>query len=131
MRRLSLPAELGVIAVGGALGAAARYGLDRAFPSDRGDLPWTTLLINVVGAGCLAALLAGGVRVWRHPLDVLFAGTGVLGGFTTFSTYAVHVERLLADGQVRTALAYALGTLLAAVAASHVVRHAVLRRTGG
>ena len=88
-------------------------------------------MINLLGALLLAALLAGGVRVWRHPLDVLFAGTGVLGGFTTFSTYAVHVDRLLADGHVRTALAYAAGTLLAAVGASHVVRQAVLRRTGG
>ena len=131
MRRPSLPAELGVIALGGALGAAARYGLDRAFPTEAGDLPWTTLVINVTGAAMLAALLSGGVRVWRHPLDVLLAGTGVLGGFTTFSTYAVHVDRLVADGHPGIGLAYGAGTLAAAVAASHVVRQAVLRGGGG
>lgn len=131
MRRPSLQAELGVIALGGAMGAAARYGLDQAFPVEADKIPWTTLVINVVGAGLLAALLAGGVRVWRHPLDVLFAGTGVLGGFTTFSTYAVHVDRLLADGHAAAGLAYAGGTLAAAVMASHVVRQAVLRGGGG
>ena len=76
----------GAVAAGGALGAAARYGLAQAWPTAPHGVPVTTFAINV--GGCLAIGLLLGVP--RGPLARAFLGTGVLGGFTTFSTYAVE-----------------------------------------
>ena len=118
-----------MVALGGVLGASARYGIDQAWPVRPGAFPWTTLVINLVGSALLAALLSAGLRVWRHPLDVLFAGSGVLGGFTTFSTFSVQTERLLADGHAAVALVYLAVTVIGGAAAAHVVRREVLRRS--
>jgi CrcB protein len=73
-------------------------------------------------------------EVWTaHPLVRPFFGTGVLGGFTTFSTYAVDIEKLLDAGHPRTGLAYLAATLLAALAAvwlAATATHRLLRPTG-
>lgn len=124
-----LATESFVIAAGGALGGLARYGINAAWPAPAAGtgIPWTTLLINVSGSAMLAGLLACGVAVWRHPLMVLFAGTGFLGGFTTFAAYAVETDRLIGAGHPGVAASYAVGTLLAAVAAASVVREWTLR----
>ncbi len=102
-----------VIALGGSLGAAARYGLARALPHSRGDVPWSTLLTNV--AGCLAIGVLMVLVVERLPASRLvrpFFGTGLLGGFTTFSTYAVDTRALLAAGRPAVAATYLFGTLV-------------------
>lgn len=81
-----------VVGVGGALGALARYGLDAAFPVRGENFPWTTLGINV--GGCLALGIVLYVVFERRPPSRLlrpFLAVGVLGGFTTFSTFAVEV----------------------------------------
>ncbi|MDX6259470.1 MAG: fluoride exporter [Kribbellaceae bacterium] len=61
-----------------------------------------------------------------------FVGTGILGGFTTFSTYAVDLQQLIANGHPITALSYLFATVLAALAAvwtsTHLTR-ALIRRT--
>jgi CrcB protein len=120
-----------VIALGGALGAAARYGLARALPHSPGEFPWSTLLTNV--AGCLAIGVLLVVVVEHLPTSRLvrpFFGTGLLGGFTTFSTYAVDTRALLAAGRPAVATAYLLGTLvlgLAAVAVGLRATERVLR----
>lgn len=119
-----------MVALGGVVGASARYGIEHLWPVAPREFPWTTLIINVIGSALLAALLSAGVRVWRHPLDVLFAGSGVLGGFTTFSTFSVQTDRLLADGRPGLAGAYVAATVLGAATAAHVVRREVLRRGG-
>lgn len=100
------------VAAGGALGAAARYGMAEAWPAPVHGFPWATLAVNVVG--CLAIGVLLGVE--RRPLVRGFAGTGVLGGFTTFSTYAVEADGLwradhpwLAAGYVAATLSCALG----------------------
>ena len=83
--------------------------------------PWTTFGINVVGSCALAALPALAV-VRRRPLVALALGPGMLGGFTTLSTYAEEGRALLADGRTALAATYLLGTLaaaLVAVALSH------------
>ncbi len=115
-----------MIAAGGAIGALARYGIDAGWPAPATGFPWATLLINVSGSALLAALLRAGSRVWRHPLIVLFTGPGLLGGFTTFSTYAVQTDKLLADHPL-TALGYLSATLAAAVAASSLIRASARR----
>jgi len=106
------PALLGLVAVGGALGAVARCGLGELFPGDTTGFPWTTFSINVVGSGLLAALPAlRAVRGSRSLVALL--GPGLLGGFTTLSTYSEQARRLAVDGSVGLAAAYVVGTLAA------------------
>ena len=110
---------LAVIAAGGALGAIARYGVGLALPHGDGAFPLGTFLINVVGCLLIGALIVV-ITEWTqaHPLVRPFLVTGILGGFTTFSTYAVDAEQLVAAGRVGTAAAYIVGTLAAAVVAT-------------
>ncbi|UQT54570.1 fluoride efflux transporter CrcB [Streptomyces durmitorensis] len=122
MRERGVWPVVAVVAVGGAIGASARYGASLIWPTAPGTFPATTLLVNVVGCalmGVLMVLLTEARRTLKEPHRLLrpFLGTGVLGGFTTFSTYAVDIERLAEGGHARTALAYLLLTVLAALAA--------------
>ena len=110
---------LAVIAAGGAAGALARYGLSAAFPAAAGGADWATLGINAAGCAVIGVLMAilSGIRS-AHPLIRPFAVTGVLGGFTTFSTAIVDVQRSLDAGAPGTALAYLFGTLALAASAA-------------
>ena len=128
-------AVLAAISVGGALGALARYGLGVAFPPGPTGFPWATFGINVVGSLLIGVLMVLVVEVWEaHPLVRPFLGVGILGGFTTFSTYAVDVQRLVDAGAAVTALVYLGATLAAALVAVYVgmtvTRAAVGRREG-
>ncbi len=105
---------LAVIAVGGGLGALARYGISLWLPTTPGHFPWGTFLINVLGCFLIGVLM---VRWGQRPLLRPFLGVGVLGGFTTFSTYAVETRALLTPGDVPIAMAYLFGTLAAAMLA--------------
>jgi CrcB protein len=114
-------AVLGAVSAGGALGALARYGLGEAFGHAPGGWPWTTLGINVTGCLLVGVLMVLITERWPgRRLARPFLGVGVLGGFTTFSTYVVDTQQLLASGAARTALLYLLGTLLAAMVAVYV-----------
>jgi CrcB protein len=111
-----VPPVLLLVAVGGAAGAVARYGLSELLPAAPGGLPVATLLTNLLGC-LLLGLLVGRYR--EHPVLRPLLGTGVLGGFTTFSTLALQTDRLLADRPLVAlgylALTTAGGLLLAAV----------------
>ncbi|MGM1059317.1 fluoride efflux transporter FluC [Saccharothrix sp. Mg75] len=105
-----MPAErhvLAAVALGGGLGGLARYGASLALPG-----PVGTLVVNVVGCALIGVLLALAPRL--HPLARPFLGVGALGGFTTFSAYALDALHL--DGP--PAFAYLLGTPLLAFAAT-------------
>jgi CrcB protein len=119
---------LAVIAAGGVVGSEARYTLTLELPDAARGVPWTTFAVNVLGCLAIGALMAG-VRRWgaRRPLLRPFAGVGVLGGFTTFSAYAVGVDRLLASGRPLPAIAYLVLTPVAAVAAAVLGERAVER----
>jgi CrcB protein len=107
-----------VVALGGAAGATARYAASLLWPTADGAFPWTTLLVNVAGCVLIGVFMVVVTDVWAaHRLVRPFVGTGVLGGFTTFSTYAVGVQRLVAEGRPGTGLAYLAVTVCAAVAA--------------
>lgn len=109
---------LALVSVGGAAGALTRYGAGVLWPTDPHAFPWTTFLINLVGSALLGALLAGiELRPRWAPVRPLLV-TGLIGGFTTFSTFAVDNERLIRTGHVPTALAYAVATLLICAAAT-------------
>ncbi|GHE45786.1 hypothetical protein GCM10018785_14310 [Streptomyces longispororuber] len=106
------------VAAGGAAGAAARYGAALLWPTAAGAFPWTTLLVNAVGCAVMGAFMVLVTDLWApHRLVRPFFGTGVLGGFTTFSTYAVDVQRLIEDDRAGTGLACLALTPLAALAA--------------
>lgn len=110
---------VGAVALGGAIGASARYGAGLLWPTGGpGQFPWTTLLVNVLGCAVIGVFLVA-VTEGRpvHPLVRPFFGTGVLGGFTTFSTYAVDIRRLLAEGRPGPGAAYLGLTLVGAMCA--------------
>jgi fluoride exporter len=107
-----------VVAAGGALGAMARYGAGLLWPAAPRAFPWATLGINVAGCAVIGVFLVVVTEVRdTHRLVRPFFGTGVLGGFTTFSTYAVDVQRLVDAGRAGAGLAYLAVTPLAALAA--------------
>jgi fluoride exporter len=94
-------------ALGGALGALARWGVSVALPRASGDWPWATLTVNLLGCLLIGVLL--GVLGERRPHDDhlrTFLGAGVLGGFTTFSTFAVEAVDLVDAGAWILAVAY-------------------------
>ncbi|MWA15338.1 fluoride efflux transporter CrcB [Streptomyces sp. BA2] len=135
MREYGVWPVVAVVAVGGAIGASARYGASLIWPTAPGTFPTTTFLVNVVGCAIMGVFMVI-LTEMRTPHRLLrpFFGTGVLGGFTTFSTYAVDIERLVEGGHAGTGLAYLGLTLLAALAAvwsaSWATRRiVVLRRT--
>ena len=76
------------------------------------DLPYGTFTANAVGSFLLGALLTWGLHDERvAPGLRLCLGTGVLGGFTTYSTFNYETLRLVAEGEVRTAVLYVLATV--------------------
>jgi CrcB protein len=107
-----------VVAAGGALGALARWAVAEAIPHDAGEFPWSTLLTNVAGCFLIGVVMVLVIeRFPRHALVRPFFGTGILGGFTTFSTYAVDARGLLAGDLPVLAAAYVGGTLVAGLLA--------------
>ena len=122
---LSLSASLQV-AIGGGLGALARYHLGRALtrwlgPNTVAAFPWATLTANILGSlamGLLAGFLA------RHATGGdqyrLFVGVGLLGGFTTFSSFSLEMMLLIERGQGALAFTYGAISLLAGLTALYL-----------
>lgn len=120
-RPLPAPSLVLAAGLGGLLGALLRWSLGELVPDGSG-FPWTTFAINASGSFTLA-LLPAFAAVRRHATLPVFLGTGVLGGYTTLSTYAEQGRALLADGDVVLAGAYLGGTLLACVLGVLVAHH--------
>lgn len=108
-----------VVAIGGAAGAAARYGAELLWPIGPTAFPWTTLLVNAVGCFLMGVLMVT-VKL-RFPgaprLISPFLGTGLLGGFTSFSYYTNKVRQLFEHDRPGYAVGYLLLTVVAALAA--------------
>ena len=112
----SLWGRLILVAAGGALGAAARYGLDLAvgprWPALAARFPAGILLVNALGCLVFGLLVgAGGGIGIMPPARRLFLLTGVLGGFTTFSTFGHDTAQLLGSGHSGLALLNALASV--------------------
>jgi fluoride exporter len=110
--------DLALVAAGAAAGAVLRWGLGAITPDGSG-FPWTTFAINMTG--CFALGLLPLVDGRDHRVTV-FLGPGLLGGFTTVSTYADQARALTADGDLGRAGIYVVGTLAAALGAALVGR---------
>ena len=112
------PAVLVAIAAGGVLGAEARYALELWLVSPAGTWPWATWLINVVGSFLIGVLMVVLTEVVSaHRLARPFLGVGVLGGYTTYSAFAVEVVELVDDGALALAAGYVLTSVVGGVAA--------------
>lgn len=119
-----------IVAAGGAVGTLGRHGINEWLASDR-LFPLATFIVNVSGAFLLGLLitglaLRGSQDSGRRRNSRLLLGTGVLGGFTTYSSLAVETDALLRDGHLGLALAYSTGSatigLMAALAGAVAAR---------
>ena len=123
------PMPWSIVALGSAIGGVLRYAVSRAMPVQSGSWPVATLSVNLTGSfliGALAAWFAS--RSASIPADVnlrLFSMTGVLGGFTTYSAFALETTLLGSSGMALRAFLYVvvtvLGCLLAAILGRTVV----------
>ena len=119
-RRRIEPDVLAVIALGGVAGATARYAVAQALPTRPGHFPWATFWTNLSGSLVLGFLLVVLIERFR-PTRYLrpFLATGILGAYTTMSTYAVETAVLIKDGHAATGLAYGIGSLVPGVALAY------------
>ena len=103
------------MALAGGIGAGCRYSVD-AFvrPRVSPTLPWSTHLINITGSLLLGLVVGLGADHTWHTI----AGTGFLGGFTTFSTASVEAVHMAIDGRYRAAVVNAAGMIVLSVAAA-------------
>ncbi|SDY37943.1 CrcB protein [Modestobacter sp. DSM 44400] len=115
-----LPDVIGYLAaaVGGALGALARWAVGRALPHSPGAWPAATLVVNITGCLLIGVLLAVLLaRFPAHPWLRPFLATGLLGGWTTYSTFAVDVVQLAEAGAWGTAAGYVVASVIGGVVA--------------
>jgi CrcB protein len=109
---------VGLVAVGGALGTGARYGIEQWLPAGSG-FPWGTLLANLLGALVLGVLIEmltrRGSDTGRRRQMRLLVGTGFCGGLTTYSTLAVETDLLIRSHRTGLAVGYALVSVVAGI----------------
>ena len=109
---------LAAIAAGGAIGSLGRYAVARAVPAGADEFPWGTFAVNISGSLAMGVLFVWVLTLDRpHPWLRPFLGVGVLGGWTTFSAYALESRGLVVSGEHGLAAAYVLGSLVLCVAA--------------
>jgi CrcB protein len=120
--------SLAAVAAGGAIGALARYGLSVAFPAAPGSFDLATFIANTVG-GLLIGILMITITEVAPGLSMIrpFVGVGILGGFTTFSTYIVDIGRAASAGATALAVVYAFATMAAALLAAAIGMYATRR----
>ncbi len=109
---------LAPIAAGGALGSLARWGLTTVLPHGGHSWPWATFLTNVSGCLLLGVLMAFVLGPWSHTRYLRpFLGVGVLGGYTTFSTYELETY-VLGGHTPALAMLYLLASVVAGIGAA-------------
>ncbi|MEX2503159.1 MAG: CrcB family protein [Trueperaceae bacterium] len=116
---------MAAVAIGGAIGGGARYGVGRLLAESSAASPWTTFAVNVLGTLLLGWFLAWSVRRRRergHAAShrIPLVATGVLGSFTTFSTFVLDATELASAGHVVASVAYAGGSVALGLAAAAV-----------
>lgn len=120
---------LGAIALGGMLGAVGRFAISGSWATPTDAFPWAMFTINTTGCFALGILMAFvlGRPERLHPLTRPLLGTGLLGGYTSFSTYAVDVHHLLIAQHPGLALAYLTASVIVGLAAVALGRASATR----
>lgn len=109
--------DMALVALGGAIGSVLRYSVGRVMgPQADTSIPWHTFAVNASGAFAIGLLLVIAARsgwpAWWRPLIAV----GILGGYTTFSTFSLEVVELGLRGHFVVAAGYAIGSLSAGIA---------------
>ena len=118
-RPMNMFTQIASIAAGGALGSVARYALSSQLAEwiDR-PFPWPILIVNVLGSFAMGVIVQVGVLKLGLPLEVrTFLTAGFLGGFTTFSAFALDSVVLMDRGDVAGAVFYVAASVLGSIAA--------------
>ena len=103
-----------LVGIGGAIGSIASWGVSEAMPATSDTtVPWATIAVNLLGAFLLGVVMASSLQTDT----ILFFGTGLLGGFTTMSTFGLETVRLLQADSTTAASIYVSLQLLAPVTA--------------
>jgi len=109
--------KLSFIAIGGAIGALLRYALSGvAYKYLGSGFPWGTLCVNLIGAFAIGILWGLSEKTTISSDFRTFAFIGILGSFTTFSTYGLETFNLFRDGEIKLALANILVTNVLGIA---------------
>ena len=106
------------VGAGGAIGAGLRYEVALALPTRPGTFPLSTFVINISGSFALGVLLCFLAECWRpseYPRPLV--GSGVIGAYTTWSTFMVEADQLFQHGHALTGIAYLTGSLFSGLAA--------------
>lgn len=115
------PGVIAAIALGGMLGSTARYELAQAIPTPLGHFPWATFWTNMSASFVLGFSLI--LLLERFPPTRYlrpFLATGIIGAYSTMSTYLVETAVLLKDGHVSTGLIYGIGSVVAGLFLGYV-----------
>jgi fluoride exporter len=105
------------VGIFGAIGSLARFQVGSFVATRRpGSFPFGTFLVNITGGFALGLLT--GLSITGDPMLVF--GTGLLGGYTTFSTWMVEAQRLGEDGEWLFVCAYLLGSMLVGLATTGI-----------
>ncbi|WP_428678658.1 fluoride efflux transporter CrcB [Sphingopyxis sp.] len=105
------------VMVGGAIGAGARHLIGQIMLARLGPgFPWWTLSINILGSLLMGLLIGWLARSGGSDTARLFFGVGILGGFTTFSSFSMEFWSLFERGQVAQAAAYVLASVVIGIA---------------
>jgi fluoride exporter len=118
-----------VVIIGSGIGGGLRFLISSALPWNVSGYPWATLLVNIIGCFLLGVISGLAIRsTVLNRTTLLLLGTGLCGGFTTFSTFSMEMVDLLRTDQVGIALAYLAGSVvggfLSAALGVVLVRHA-------
>ncbi len=100
--------QWGMVALGGAIGAVLRFYISETFPSEA--FPWATLSVNLIGSVLLGALTAFAAANLVSETTALLLGAGVLGAFTTMSTFSVETAMLIDEERWVTVIGYVAAT---------------------
>jgi CrcB protein len=116
-----------LVFLGGGIGAALRHWFNGIALALWGpDYPWGTLFINVSGSVLMGVVVELAALKTGMPAQMrLFAATGILGGYTTFSTFSLEAGLLQARGDSALAVGYALGSVVLGVAGFFLGLHGV------
>jgi fluoride exporter len=121
MRARFHPGVLAVIALGGAAGTLARAAVANALPAPSHAFPWATLAVNLIGSLAVGLVVVAALeRVAPSRYFRPLLGTGLCGGLTTFSTFAVETDLLVKAGRVGVAAVYVVVSVIGGLVAVRI-----------